>query len=271
MFKLSQILLSPKKAERHPIEIMIVAFFYASISMFISIWIFPDYASLVMVFLTVISCIYVVQGAFIIEETKEDEEKEESWILKEHAKTVFFLLFLFLGFMLAFVLWTIVLPQETSSIVFSLQKTTIKEIQDANSVTGNSIRFDNLLTILQNNLRVLIFSLILALFYGAGSIFILTWNASIMGFAIGNLARNTLGLSSLPLVFLKYLTHGIPEMIAYFVAALAGGIMYILIVRGDIKNRKIKSAVIDLSIIIAISVAILIIAGLIETYISPNI
>lgn len=271
MFKLSEVLLSPKKAERHPIEILIVAFFYASISIFISTWIFPDYASLVMVFLTVISCVYVVQGAFIIDESIEEEEKEETWLLKEHSKTVFFLLFIFLGFMLAFVFWTIVLPTSSTEQIFSLQKNTIKEIQSMNGVTGNSVAFGNLFMIIQNNLRVLIFSIILAIFYGAGSIFILAWNASIMGFAIGNIARETLGLSSLPLVFTKYLIHGIPEMLAYFIAAMAGGIMYILVIRGDLKKGKIKSTVIDLAIIIGISIALLIVAGLIEVYISPNI
>ena len=271
MIRLAKILFSAKNAERHFFEIFLLGFFYASLSLILSIWIFPDYASLIMVFLTVISCLYVVQSAFIIEENNENKDEEESFLLIEHSRAIKFLLSLFLGFLVAFVFWTLILPAETSNLVFSLQKHTVENIQNMNSemITGNSISYNRLEIILENNLRVLLFSLILAIFYGAGSIFILAWNASIMGFAIGAVTKNTLGLSSLPLAFTKYLIHGIPEMIAYFIAALAGGIIYVMIVRGDLSKYRLKRSLIDLSVLILISVIILVAAGLIENYISP--
>ncbi|MDP2925171.1 MAG: hypothetical protein Q8N99_06730, partial [Nanoarchaeota archaeon] len=75
------ILFNPKKAERHPLEMMLIAIFYSSISILLSIWIFPEHSSLIMVFFTVLSCVYIVQKAIKIEEDKERSYKSELWIL----------------------------------------------------------------------------------------------------------------------------------------------------------------------------------------------
>jgi uncharacterized membrane protein SpoIIM required for sporulation len=268
MFKLSDVLLSPKKARRHPLEIIFVGFFYATISLFLSFWIFPDYASLLMVFLTAISCIYIIQGILIVEENEEENTKSEQSMLTEHFKTLWFFLLLFLGFLFAFVFWTIVLPNTTGEIIFNLQA---KSIMDIQSITGSAVSSENFSTILFNNFRVLFLSLLFALFYGAGAIFILAWNASIMGFVIGNLARNTLGLTALPLAFMKYFVHGIPEMLAYLAAALAGGILFTAVLRGDFKKDKLRRIITDTAIVTGISVLLLVIAALLEVYVSPYI
>jgi len=268
MFKLSPALLSPLKAERHPVEIILIGFFYTSISLFLSLWIFPGHASLVMIFLTLIPCLYLVQGALILEEKKEDEQNSEMWILKEHSKTLWFFLILFLGFLLPFVFWAMVLPDSIVHDAFAVQEQAYQQIQ---SITGKITSTDAFSIIFTNNLRVLFLSLLLAIFYGAGAVFILAWNASVMGFVIGSLVRNTLGITSLPYAFLKYFLHGIPEMLAYFAAALAGGILFIFIIKADFEKSKIKKTLIDTTFLIIISVLLLAIAGLIESYISPMI
>lgn len=266
MFKLSNILLSPKKVKRHPLEVIFVGFFYTSISLLLSLWVFPTYASLLMVCLTAIATIYIVQGVLLMEENEEENIKSESSLLKQHAQTLWFFMLLFLGFLLAFVFWTIVLPQSTTDVAFDLQKSSVSQIQ---ALSGNATAFGDFSTILGNNLRVLFFSLIFALFYGAGATFILAWNASIMGYVIGNVAKNTLGLSHLPLVFMKYFIHGIPEMLAYFAAALAGGILFMAVVRGDLRKEKLKRLIIDVIVTTLIAIVILVIAALLETYVSP--
>ncbi|GBE20019.1 MAG TPA: hypothetical protein ENG87_00610 [Candidatus Pacearchaeota archaeon] len=269
MLKLSEILLSPKKSERHPFEIIFVGFFYTSLSLLISLWILPEHASLVMVFLTVIACLYLVEGILIVEEDKENNLNKGSWILKEHSKFLFFLMFLFFGFLIAFIFWTIVLPENITSIVFSLQKASFQEIKSISGmVTSTTGAFS---IILGNNLKVLLLSLILALFYGAGAIFILAWNASMMGYIIGDLVKNNLGIISLPYALLKYSLHGIPEILAYFAAALAGGIIFVTVVRGNFQKEKIKKTIMDVTIIIGISILLLLIAALIEVYVSSFI
>lgn len=268
MFKLSDVLLSPKKVKRHPLEVLFVGFFYASISLLLSLWVFPEYASLLMVFLTVIATIYIVQGVLLMEEEKEDNLRSEKSVMKEHIKTLGVFLLLFFGFLFAFIFWTIVLPESTTQVAFELQQSNLDHIR---SISGRATQFADFTTIITNNLRVLLLSLLFALFYGAGATFILAWNASIMGFVIGNLIKNGLGLAYIPVAFLKFFLHGIPEMIAYFAAALAGGILFMAVVRSDLKKEKLKRLVIDFCVLVGCSIGILIGAALLEAYVSPLI
>ncbi|PIN89818.1 hypothetical protein COU60_02730 [Candidatus Pacearchaeota archaeon CG10_big_fil_rev_8_21_14_0_10_34_76] len=269
MFRLSNLVLNPKNAKRHPIEMMFVGIFYTSISIFLGHWVFPEYSSIVMIFLTVISCMYVVQGAIILEEKKERGLNPEKKLMKQHIRTLNFLIFLFIGFLLAFTFWTIVLPEDISKEIFSFQE---QAIQDIRSLTGKSISPENpFYLIMENNLRVLFFTIIFSIFYGAGAIFILVWNASILGFVMGSIAKYSLSLAHLPVIFLKYLSHGIPEMLAYFVAALAGGIIFVSILKGDFNGEKTKKILLDTGLLIIISICLLILAAIIEVYLSANI
>jgi uncharacterized membrane protein SpoIIM required for sporulation len=266
-----QIIFNPKRAERHPFEMMIIGFFYSSLSLILGAWIFPEYSSLVMVFFTVISCLYVVQGAIRIEEEKELDVKSEKWVLREHYKALSFFLFLFLGFVFAFAFWSFILPSEKVSFLFSLQESVVERIKSM-IATGNYTGEAAFFTVLLNNLKVMLISLVFAFFYGAGAIFVLAWNASVMGFVIGDLAKNTFGLMALPIAFTKYFLHGIPEMFAYLTTALAGGIIYIAILRGDFfKPGRAKRLLIDVIVLIGASILLLIIAALTEIYISSFI
>ncbi|MBU0978162.1 MAG: stage II sporulation protein M [Nanoarchaeota archaeon] len=268
MAKISSILFSPKKAERHPLEIFFVVIFYTSISIFLSLWILPNQASIAMVFLSIIACLYLVQSTLIVEENKEKNENTESFLLKEHTKTLGFFMMIFFAFLIAFTFWMLVLPSSMTSQIFNLQSATFEDIQ---TITGRVTAPEAFSIILSNNLRVLLLSIVLALFYGAGALFILAWNASLMGYIIGSLVKNSLGLASLPYAFLKFFIHGIPEILAYFAAALAGSILFITVIRGDIKKDRIKRTFIDISIITIISIILLVIAAGIEAYISPHL
>ena len=66
--------------------------------------------------------------------------------------------------------------------------------------------------------------------------------------------------------FFRYMTHGLLEMASYFVAGLAGGIISIALIKHNFKNDRVFIDVIDL---IFISVGLIIIAGIVEVYITP--
>ena len=262
-------LIYPKKAERRNLEIFFLGFVYASASIFISYWIFHDYSSIAMVFLCVLPVIYVLQGILKSEESIEQISEDEEWILRKHLKKLFFMFFLFLGFVFAFSIWAFFLDSSKTDFLFKIQKETFISITQ---LTGSSIFTGNFFDILINNLKVMSLSLIFALFYGAGAIFILAWNASVMGFVIGTIARETATISALPLAFLKYFIHGIPEMFAYLSAAMAGGILFIAFIKGNLADlRKAKRIAIGISTLVLISILLLIIAAILEIYVSPLI
>ena len=64
-------LINPAKAEGRPWEMFFLGLLYASIAVFLSLWIFKDYSSLVMVFLTVFASIPVVYSLIAMEEEKD--------------------------------------------------------------------------------------------------------------------------------------------------------------------------------------------------------
>ncbi len=261
-------LIRRKKAENHPLRMFFIGIVYSSIAIPISLFIFRAQASLVMVFFTVLSSIHVAQGVLSLEEKKEEFAESESWLLKEHKKAFLFFLYLFLGFVVSFSFWSLVLPTDIVAQLFSTQQNSINTIRH---ITGNATSTADFQKIFMNNLKVLCLSLFLALLYGAGVIFILAWNASVMGLAIGNFARTKLGFLGLPLGLTRYLLHGIPEMAAYFIAAIAGGIISIAIIKKDFSHERAKTIALDAAVLLAIAVILLIIGGVIEVYISPQL
>ena len=265
-------LISPLKAEKKPWEMFFIGLLYSSVAIIISLLLFKEYASLIAIFFTVAASIPIIYWTIKLEEKKDLAIHDEKVLIKEHGKALAFFTFLFLGFVVSFSIWYIALPVETSSKLFEIQSTTITHIN--NPLTGNAFNFaTTFAAILLNNMKVLLFCLIFAFFYGFGAIFILTWNASIIGVAIGDFVKSHAGnyISILSVAFLKYLVHGIPEIIAYFMAGLAGGIISIAVIRHDFVSAKFKHILFDSLDLTFGAIVILVIAALLEVFVSPLI
>lgn len=264
------LLFNSGKAKHHPIEIFIIAVFYSSLSVLLGSYFFKESTSLAIIFLTTLSCVYMVQGAIKSEEKKEKNWETESWTLKQHKSIAILILMMFLGFTFSFSLWSFFLPQDTSQTVFSLQGSSIENIK---LLTGKATDISSSFKIIfTNNIKIILVSLLFAIFYGAGAIYIIAWNASVMGFVIGQVSKETFGLSALPIAFVKYLLHGIPEMLSYILAAIAGGILYFAFIKGDLTNKeKVKRIILDVLFLILISILLLLFAVILEVYVSPLI
>ena len=182
-------------------------------------------------------------------------------------------LLLFLGFFFSFMLWAIILPENISSSLFSIQYQTINSLNS--EITGNAIMSSYGVAIFLNNLKVLLFCIIFSFLYGAGAIFILAWNASVGGAFVGEFIKTRLLVYSSPhsvlLGLTRYLPHGILEMAAYFVGALAGGIISVAIIRRDFSNKNFLRILFDSSELIIIAVVLLFISTVVEIYITPNL
>lgn len=273
---------NPEHAEKNPKHMFFYGVLYTSIAIIISLWVFPDQASLVMIFLTVMAVSPLFYKTIKYEEEKDMTDFDEKSLLKEHARALSFFMWFFIGATITFSLWFAFLPQTLSQIIFSTQTSTILEING--NVTGHVIGvFENFSKIFFNNLRVLIFCLIFAFVYGFGAIFVLTWNASVIGVAIGNIIRsnivnisNLFGVESLIVYFksfslgiLRYSIHGIPEILAYFVAGLAGGIISVAIIKHDFRTKNFEKILLDSSDLIIISIVLILVAALLEVFVTP--
>lgn len=275
-------LLNPRKAEREPWELFFLGLVYSSFAFLLSYWVFKEYISIVMVAMTSICAVPIMYNIMRIEEQKDEEHpRMEFWLLKEHSRAVGAFTFLFMGFVAAFLIWFIILPSGSVEQVFDVQINTISQVKSVTSTDNVLDSMESLVPILMNNMKILIFCFLMSFFFGAGAIFILTWNASVIAVAIGVFVRNKLlahlGSSVaaysqvLSLGVAKYLTHGIFEIAAYFVGALAGGILSIAVIRHEWKTPAFKRTILDSVDIIAIAILILFIAALAEVFITPRL
>ncbi len=276
-------LLNPLKAEKNPWEMFFIGFVYSSVAILLSLWIFEDQASMVMVLLIVMAAVPIMYSTIQLEEEKDMSISSESSLLKEHNKAISFLMFLFLGVTLSSMLWYIVLPSDTASIIFQKQTETLQAI-NGNPTTGNVINQLTMFSLIfLNNAKVLAFSIFFAFIYGAGAIFILTWNATVIGTAIGNFVRTNIDyyVTAIRLVgensyfhivsigLLKYALHGVPEIAAYFYGGLAGGILSVAIIRKHYQLPQFRTVLMDFSELIMIAIAFLLVAAFLEVYVTP--
>ncbi|MEA3430537.1 MAG: stage II sporulation protein M [Nanoarchaeota archaeon] len=268
-------LINPKTIKGKPWEMFFVGIFYSFIAIILSLWIFKGYVSIVMITLTVIASIPFVYKSIEQEEIKDEKLKKEKQLLKAHKKFILPFMYLFLGFVTTFCLVYLFFPSGMVQNIFSAQIETITSI---NAFTGNFLNLNTFSAIFFNNMKILIFCIIFSFFYGAGAIFILTWNASVMGVAIGSSIKNGLatitGLSYFHVAgfsIMKYFLHGIPEIIAYFIAALAGGIVSVAVTKHKLKTKAFKRTFADVVYLVMIAIVILLFAALIEVFITPNL
>lgn len=269
-------IINPKRVLGKPWEMVLIGFVYAIVATFLALWIFKSYVSIVAITLTVIASVPFMYNAIRAEEKKEGKSKEEGKLLKEHKKVISSFLFLFLGFVAAYTCLYLFMPAEITEKIFTAQLETIIAIKP--NATGNfNALLQPLISIFLNNIKILVFCITFSFFYGAGAIFILAWNASVMSTAIGffirtNLfhAKNIFDYFQITTVgILRYFIHGIPEIIGYLIGALAGGMISAALVNHDFMDEKFKKIAKDIAGLLVIAVAIIAVAALIEIYISP--
>jgi uncharacterized membrane protein SpoIIM required for sporulation len=188
------------------------------------------------VIFTIIPSVYFLTMFIKKQESMDERDIErhyEKGFWARHDKDVLIFLFYFFGLTFSFAFWAYALPAGT----FQIQTMKIQEIRTlagnmlVGSASGSEI--SSFTRVLFNNLQVMAFAFIFSLLFGAGAVFIVVWNASILGVYIGRLSESILHI---PGVSLSFLPHGIPEIAGYLLAGLAGGIISAAVIRGHKKD-----------------------------------
>jgi uncharacterized membrane protein SpoIIM required for sporulation len=165
--------------------------------------------------------------------------------------------------------------------VFNAQLSTIKQINGkaVGMATSQSLMMFG--KIFSNNIKVMIFCILFSFIFGAGAIFILTWNSAIIGAALGKeiVKFATAGTGSIAMIsikaascgLLRYMVHGIPEILAYFIAGLAGGIISVALINHDFGSNKLEKILLDSCYLLIIATTIVFGSAIIEVYLTPAI
>ncbi|HIH12147.1 TPA: stage II sporulation protein M [Candidatus Woesearchaeota archaeon] len=267
-------IINPTRATGHPWEMFFIGVLYSFVGLALGFWVFRAYVSVVMVAFTTIAAIPVVYGAT---QSQHDAQSRGGFTLfKEHTKFVTMFTFLFLGFVVVFFGAYAFLPESTAGEIFKAQMEAIGAVNA--TPTGNFVTaWSTFMEILVSNMRVLFFCLVFSVFYGIGAIYILAWNASVMGAAIGNAFRQGISagmgtyLDILSSSFIGYFAHGLPEMMAFFIGGLGGGILSVSILKDGIHSPAFHRAGRDSFNLVAFAAFMLVLAGLIEVFVSPTL
>ena len=236
-----------------------------------------------------ISSSYIMTAIIRKEELMEEKAIRAHYnkgFWERHSKDLLIFLYFFAGATFAFTVWTMLLPVDT----FQIQIPSIcsmrpyLEVCSSPMITGAATgivpnlpaasaatyaatasaadlggRFGEILV---NNLRVMMFSFIFAFVFGAGAVFILLWNAGILGICIGLMSKS---LADIPINTIRFLPHGIPEIAGYICAGLAGSLISIAIIR-KADGNILKSVAWDSAKVLVIGIALVMLGALIEAY-----
>lgn len=263
-------LISLNRIVKNPYLAIVWAFLLGSVAILVSLQVSFDIlvsresvnlAGIFSVLFAIIPAAY-----FITEMIKHEEIIEEvdirrhqlrhTW--RRHGTYILLLLLFFAGMTLSFALWSFAFGDST----FQIQEFKINQIRGG--ITGAVAgQYQQFLLIFSNNMQVMLISFLFSFIFGAGAVFIIVWNASVLGVFIGETSRHILEILPASIVFIP---HGLPEIGGYVVAGLAGGILSAAIIRGSSSYVLRTIALDSLKLLLLASFLIVLGAG-IEAYV----
>lgn len=278
-------LINPQTAEEKRKRMILLGFVYTLVAALLSYLVFEQYASLLIVFLIAMASIPLMYSIIKYEEEKDLQDVGERFLLEEHSKALAAFMYLFLGVTLAITLLYLFLPSEAVPTMFSSQSETLQSIRGGTTGMAIAEQLNYFQIIFFNNVKVLVFAVLFSFLFGAGAIFVLVWNASVIGVAIGNFIRGNLATYAHLIGFdkvakymhvisfglMRYVIHGIPEILAYFTAALAGGIISVAVIKHDFGSQKFEHIILDTADLLLISLGLLFLAAILEVWVTPAI
>ena len=231
--------------------------------------IFPSSTGLMSIYFTSILLIPSLAKMLKNQEKTETEEKEFSMktVFKDHQAIFKTYMLLFLGIFFAYSMMTILLPLPLIQKMFATQLKVA-------GLTGFATNSDALfLSIVHNNLIVFVACLALSLFYGAGAVVFLTWNASVWGIVFSYfIVQSAIAENANSLFYFfknigPFLPHMITEGFSYVGAAIVGGVMSNDFLSEKLFSKNFFKVAKDSAFLLGVCFLVVIIAGVLEVYV----
>ncbi len=252
-------LIGTREALKEPLKTFVLGAIISLISLFVSYTIFPESTGLFTVIITTIASVPLMNRVLRYEEAESEKMMESHTFMERYSDIIFAYVAFFSGMILAMSLSFVILPENVANRVFD------EQINEINIIRGKFDFGDKFFNILINNISVLMLSFLFSFLFGSGAIFILSWNASVLSAAIGLIAKASGGVKAIPSAVMIFIPHGSFEIGAYFIGAIAGGLISAAVTRR--KSIKFWPVVQDSTKLLVISFIFLIIGGIIETFI----
>lgn len=272
---------SLKKAQKHPIYLFFIAFALTILAVVSAYYTFPASSSVLSISFVSLALMPIIYSLFAKEEAEIATDQSALNLFSQNFGVIHIYSWMFLGMMCAYVAMGAVFPESHDNcqgLACSLpEKKTVfsEQLNIYSGITGKVIgenecfsqktrKFDACFELIfKNNMWVMVMSLLFSLIWGAGALFLLGWNASVIGLFISTeITSKSLGAGLARAI--SYLPHGIPEVIAYFIGAIAGGIISAAISKTKFRPHEIRTVLIDAALLTILATVTLVLAGIIE-------
>lgn len=175
-----------------------------------------DFGGLMAVLLTSLAVAYPFVKYLVKEERQEVVNRwSEKRLIRRHSKELELYLTFFLGTTVAFAVSTFFVPDGFYNIQMQV-------LSDIGAPTGQILGDPFFLRVLENNAWVFMVTFVMTFFVSSAVIFVLAWNASVLGVFIGDISAE---LIHVPIETLPYLPHGMLEIGGYILAGIAGALL----------------------------------------------
>ncbi len=249
-------IIGEKRIRKYPILIFFITFVISIVSIFAADMIFSKHGSVLSIAFITMGLVPVIFNILSNEQSEELlERKSAVTFFARHFNLLMLYVWVFVGIILAFAVAYSLSPVEERGLWFEEQTRSFCSISGSDSCEGGvplsisgratagafsscqnpstSNISDCTFFILQNNAGVLVFILVLSIFYGVGAIFIIAWNASILGVFFGEMFLVGQHMKGFGFLQGMLIGHGPPELLAYVFGAIAGAILSSAIAKED--------------------------------------
>ena len=267
-------LISTTWLQRRPYTAFVLGLVYTIIGSITGYLFFRDYLSISILFLITLLLLPSLMNLLTVGEEREKKEGFHRFIFN-HLDIFEVYLFLSLGVFFGYLLMILVLG------FFGSNFNTV--VGEQLGVLGNAIttqqiqdfhadRLAHALGIFFKNVGVATIFFVLSFFYGAGSIFLIVWNASIFSTFVSVTLRNiSQGVNHNFALLGAFSLYIIPEISGFLLAAIAGGVVSKAVVVEQFLEAPFRNVVRDAFLLLLYSLLILLIAAFLEAYVGVGL
>lgn len=267
-----------RRLKKHWYGVFVFGVFVNTASLISASVIFEPAAGLVSLFLVSAAAFPLINKIFEVEEMLDVYGSPS--FFERHAEILKIYSGFFFGVLISTSAAYFAMDQERANNTFSFQLSALKASSISDRTTGAALSTQTFNEILFNNIKVATVSFVLSIIFGAAAVFIVAWNASVIAIFIGILAKAAAapffgyGIVAAPLAFFYGLLtasgaialHGIPEIMSYFVAGLAGGIISMGLEKEKINSGRFYRVAKDGILLFALALLLIFVAAAIEAY-----
>lgn len=287
-----EFLISVAGARKHSWKMLLCAIVLSSAGLWSGYLIFPEYSSILSLAFVTIGIMPVLHTIFIQEEDQEARAKRLGLgFIGRHLDIVSIYVWLTIGLIVSYSFWYVALPETAPAeclagkggwacMVPVKEKVFREQNRTYAAITGRATKGIGAaeckdpatrdlgkctMLIFNNNAFVLGLAIVFSFIYGAGAILLIGWNASVIGCFIGKEVIDVHILAGIAKA-VGYLPHGIPELLGYFIGAVAGGIISVAISRRTYRRHELERVAKDALLLIVLAYAVLFFGAAIESW-----